>query len=85
MVLMVTMIIGVITVVAVFVTRMPQFGASPPVLPVLPAAITLPQGADPQAVTFGDGWVAVVTRENRILVYDSDGILQQDVPLLGGN
>ena len=54
-----TMIGGVITVVAVLVTRIPDtFGGM--VGPVLPDAITLPQGVTAQAVTFGTGWVAVV-------------------------
>ena len=84
-VLTLTMIIGVITVVAVIVTRMPQsFGESPGQtgLPSLPAAITLPEGATPQAITFGQGWTAIVTQDARILIYSGDGHLQQEVPLL---
>jgi hypothetical protein len=77
-----TMIIGVITVVAVLVTRMPQSFSSPSTGPGLPASITLPQGASAQAVTFGAGWVAVVTTDNRILIFSTDGTLRQEVPLL---
>ncbi len=76
-VLTVTMIAGVITVVAVFVTRMPRLGA----LPTLPAGLTLPEGATAAAVTFGTGWIAVVTQQNHILVYDQDGNLLQDVTI----
>jgi hypothetical protein len=81
-VLTLTMIIGVITVVAVIVTRMPQSFDANPGLPNLPAGITLPQGAKPQAITFGTSWVAVVTQDDRILIYSNDGRLQQDVALL---
>ena len=72
-----TMMVGLIAIVAVFVTRFP--GAPP--LPALPEAIRLPEGATPQAVTFGPGWVAVVAG-GRILVYDAEtGALVQDVAL----
>lgn len=79
---MITMILAVITVVAVIVTRMPQSISR---APTLPDSITLPAGAQAQAVTFGTGWIAVVTQDSRILVYSSAGELQQDVPLLGAN
>jgi hypothetical protein len=78
-VLTLTMIIGVITVVAVIVTRMPHsFGA----IPDVPAGLTLPDGVKPQAVTFGKGWTAVVTQDDRILIFSADGVLRQDVPIL---
>lgn len=84
-----TMIIGVITVVAVIVTRMPRsFDTQATTtlqtgLPNVPAGINLPKGATPQAITFGTGWTAVVTTDNRILIFSNDGQLQQDVSLLG--
>ncbi len=81
-VLTLTMIIGVITVVAVLVTRMQQSFDTTPGLPGLPASITLPDGAKPQAITFGAGWTAVVTTDERILIYGTDGQLRQEVPLL---
>lgn len=78
-VLTLTMIGGVITVVGLLVTRMPQaFGTTPP---SLPAEVTLPEGTRAQAVTFGTGWVAVVTTDDRILIFDTDGTLRQEVPL----
>jgi hypothetical protein len=71
-----TMIAGVITVVAVLVTRMPQaFSATP----VLPEGLTLPPGAVAEAVTFGEGWIAVVTEDGRILIFGRDGQLRQDI------
>jgi hypothetical protein len=72
-----TMIGGVITVVALLVTRMPR--AFSAVGPALPEGFALPAGTDAQAVTFGEDWVAVVTTGNRILIYGRDGTLRQDV------
>ena len=74
-----SMIGAVITVVWLLVTRMPQaFGRA---LPTLPDAVQLPQGSTPIAVTFGTGWTAVVTHDQRILVFDGNGVLLQDVPI----
>ena len=56
------MIVGTVVVVGLLTIRL----RTPP-LPALPAAITLPDGAKAQAVTFGDGWVAVVTDGGQIL------------------
>jgi hypothetical protein len=74
-----SMIGGVITIVAVIVTRMPAALVG---TPGLPAAITLPAGLTAGAVTFGDGFVAVVASGEggqRILVFAPDGRLRQDV------
>ena len=71
------MIGGVITVVGLLVTRMPQaFSAQ---APSLPDGITLPEGAAPAAITFGAGWIAVVTEDDRILIYSKNGTLRQDI------
>ena len=74
-VLTVTMILGVITVVGLLVIRMPQFNAAP----VLPASLTLPDGATAAAVTMGTGWIAVVTTDDHILIYDSFGQMIRDI------
>ena len=74
-----TMIGGVITVVALLVTRMPQSFSV--VGPSLPEGFALPAGVQAQAVTFGEGWVAVVTQDQRILIFGRDGKLRQDVAL----
>ena len=73
---MLTMIGGVITVVALLVTRLPQ-GARP--LPALPAGIALPDGAMPAAITFGPGWTGVVTDRGRMFVFGPDGALWREV------
>lgn len=84
-VLTLTMIGGVITIVAVLVTRIPQtFGQA--AAPTLPETMALPDGLTPGAVTFGAGFVAVVATDAsgaaRILVFAPDGRLRQDVALL---
>lgn len=76
-ILTLTMIGGVITVVALIVTRMPQAFVAP--APTVPETLALPDGAEAQAVTFGTGWVAVVTKDNRILIFGQDGALRQEV------
>lgn len=75
---MLTMIGAVIAVVWLLVTRMPQaFNAQPSV----PATLQLPEGTTAQAVTFGTGWIAVVTQDERILIFSTDGQLRQDVAI----
>ena len=78
-----TMIIGVITVVTLLVTRMPTAFSAPG--PVLPADFALPAGVKAEAVTFGQGWVAVVTTDDRILIFGRDGELRQVVDLAIGD
>lgn len=75
---MITMILGVIAVVATLVTRMPD--AAPP---RLPEKITLPAGEVASAVTMGQGWFAVVTASQDILIFDAAGKLLQTVSLGG--
>lgn len=77
-----TMIFGVITVVALLVTRMPTAFSAPG--PALPEDFTLPAGVKAEAVTFGQGWVAVVTTDDRILIFGRDGQLRQDIDLAIG-
>ena len=76
--LMITMIGGVITVVWLLVTRMPHSVSAPP---RLPDDLVLPTGTTASAVTFGQGWFAVVTTDQRILIYAADGTLRQDIAL----
>jgi Flp pilus assembly protein protease CpaA len=74
-----SMIGGVITVVWLLVTRMPlAMGRSPAV----PAELALPAGETAEAVTFGRGWTAVVTGSGRILVFNTDGSLRQEVTII---
>jgi hypothetical protein len=80
-VLTLTMIGGVITVVALIVTRMPQAFTAP--APALPDGFALPAGAKAAAVTFGTGWIAIVTQDERILIFSEDGLLRQEVNVSG--
>ena len=77
-VLMITMIVGVITVVGLLVTRMPD-GRS--IAPILPETLTLPDGLTAEAVTMGKGWFAVVTTDQQLLVFGADGRLRQRVQM----
>lgn len=81
-VLTLVMIGGVITVVALLVTRMPQALNG---VPALPEAIEMPEGAKAQAVTFGQGWIAVVTEDGRILLFNAEGRLRQEVRVEGSD
>ncbi len=73
------MIGGVITVVGLIVTRMPQ--AFTAVAPKVPDTLVLPDGKTAAAVTFGTGWIAVVTTDDHILIFGKDGTLRQDVTI----
>jgi Flp pilus assembly protein protease CpaA len=74
-----TMIGGVITITALIVTRMPQ--AFVTAAPSLPENLALPDGQKAAAVTFGQGWIAVVSTSDRILIFDRDGVLRQDIAI----
>ena len=77
-VLMITMIAGVIAVVTLLVTRLPDPNAAPR----LPEGLAMPAGAVPAAVTLGAGWLAVVTEDSRILIFSAaDGRLLQEMPV----
>lgn len=72
--LMVVMIAGFIVLIALLVTRFPGArGVS------LPDAITLPGGTVPVAFTQTADWWAVVTEDDRILIFARDGALIQTV------
>ena len=77
MTLTLSLIGGVLTVVWLLVTRMPIPGADP----TLPPALHMPAGATAAAVTMGTGWVAVVTTDNRILIFTPQGTLQQEIAI----
>ena len=62
--LTITMIGGFLTIVALFVMRFAEMNRVE-----LPDEITLPDGVVATAFTRGEGWFAVVTAENEILIY----------------
>lgn len=63
-VLTATMIGGVLLIIVLIVIR---FYDRPP---ILPEKIVLPSGAKASAFTQGNGWFAIVTENNEILIYD---------------
>lgn len=70
------MIVGVVILVGLLVTRLTDTA------PILPETLSLPEGAQAEAVTVGKTWVAVVTKDQRILVFDRlTGALRQTVEL----
>lgn len=58
------MIAGFVVLIAALVVRLNAGG------PELPATLDLPDGARATAFTQGTDWFAVVTQDDRILVYD---------------
>ena len=74
--LMITMIVGVITVVGLLVTRMPDGR-----LPALPATLDVPEGAVAQAITLGPGWIGVVTTDSRMMIFTPDGKFRQELTI----
>ncbi len=71
--LTVVMIGGLVVVISLLVIRLSADR------PSLPESITLPDGVTAEAVTFGTGWVAVVTQDQRILILDPEtsAVLQE--------
>lgn len=71
-----TMLVGLLVVIFLLVTRLRDTG------PVLPSAITLPDGSHPVAFTQGGSWYAVVTADDQILIYDRlTGALRQTIDI----
>ncbi|WP_170454906.1 DUF6476 family protein [Ruegeria arenilitoris] len=76
MLLTAVMIGGVLVTFALIVIRLSDR------TPNLPDQIELPDGAKAQAVTIGNNWFAVVTDDNRILIFDkTTGKQRQQISL----
>ncbi len=74
MLLTAVMIGGVLVTFALIVIRLSDR------TPTLPDQIELPDGAIAQSVTIGNNWYAVVTDDNRILIFDkTTGRIRQEV------
>ncbi|VVS98072.1 conserved hypothetical protein [Roseovarius sp. EC-HK134] len=65
-----TMVVGLIVIIGLFVTRF--WGEDRGALS-LPDSLTLPEGTRATAFTQGPDWIAIVTEDNRILIYDRTG------------
>lgn len=72
------MIGGVATIVLLLVMKLGQT----PVQPALPPELQLPAGAEASAVTYGSGWIAIVDRGARVLLYANDGTYLGETALL---
>jgi hypothetical protein len=73
-----TMILGVLAIVILLVIRLQA-----PSGPFVPDAIVLPEGATATAYTQGTGWIAIVTSDDEILIYDPDGhALVRRIPIV---
>ena len=73
------MIVGLVVVIWLLVIRLPAAMDSGV---RLPERIALPDGAEALAFTQGNGWYAVVTSANQILIYDAaSGALRQTVQI----
>ncbi len=70
-----TMICGMVTLIILFVIRFQQDKLS------VPPEITLPSGVTPIAYTQTHDWYAVVTQENKILLFTPKGKLFQTVEI----
>jgi hypothetical protein len=76
-VLTLSMIGGIVAVVAVIVARFPA-----PPTPALPETLELPEGARVIALTQGRDWYAVVIEGDAILIFDrASGTLRQRVEI----
>ncbi|AHD10331.1 hypothetical protein PhaeoP75_02631 [Phaeobacter gallaeciensis] len=74
--LTVIMICGFLVVLTLLVIRLSASG------PNLPETVSLPDGVSARAVTFGDGWIAVVTDEDEILILNNlSGTIEQRVTI----
>ncbi len=72
------MIGGLVTVIVLIVIKVPEVVKTAPV--PLPDTIVLPDGSQATNFTRGPDWYGVVTRDNRILIFNiNDGQLRQTI------
>lgn len=70
------MIGGVLVIIALLVIRLSADDVP------LPTEIALPPGITAEAVTFGSDWIAIVSQEDSILIFDrSSGELRQTIQI----
>jgi len=78
-VLTAVMIAGVLVIIALLVIRLSDRPAP------WPEEIALPAGTRAQAVTRGEGWLAVVTEDQRLLIFNAGtGALEQEIAITAG-
>ncbi len=69
------MIAGLITVVALLVTRLPGTAIT------IPDQLAVPEGANIVAVTQAPSFWLATTDDNRVLIFNPDGSFRRDLPL----
>ena len=74
-VLTAVMIVGLIAVVATFVIRLPGAAVR------APEALDLPPGAEILAVTQTPAYWLVTTRDDRVLIFEPDGVFRSELDL----
>jgi len=79
-VLTAVMILGLLTMVGIFVIRLGPGTTAPTPVP-LPEKIALPDGVRAISVTWGPDFYAVVTDDRRILVFDRGGAMVKTVEI----
>ncbi|MEL7212698.1 MAG: DUF6476 family protein [Pseudomonadota bacterium] len=75
-VLTATMILGVLAIIFLLVMRLQQ-----PAPLALPDRLQLPDGTTATAFTQTDDWIAIITDDNRIVIYERDGTLRQMIQI----
>lgn len=71
------MIVGLVTLIVLFVMRFP----APPAAVPLPGTLELPAGTEAVGLTYTPDRILVVTRDDRVLVLDRGGRLVQTLTL----
>ena len=75
-VLTATMILGVLAIIFLLVMRLQQ-----PAPLALPDRLQLPDGTTATAFTQTDNWIAIITEDDRIILYERDGTLRQTIQI----
>lgn len=70
---------GVITVIWLLVTRLPEAFPAPALPAAVPPGLTLPAGATAAAVTLAADWIGVATTDGRLFIFNRDGSLRQEI------
>ncbi len=74
------MIAGIVTIIILIVIKVPSVVREIPA--PLPPVITLPDGSEARNFTQGPDWYAVVTTDDRILIFNrDDGSLRQEIAI----
>ena len=77
-----SMILGLVTIIALIVIRVPNVIRTVADPVPLPENITLPADTKPASFTQGSDWYAVITTKDKILIFNrSDGKLRQTIAI----